>query len=123
MPKNLKKSEFLLVNQSLFGETGSHWCILTRDISGAYELFDSLGVDHSKKQLIRKYIPERFCIIHNQTPFQAKDSTSCGKFSLYYVVNRFYNNDCSMNEVLAKIFSTDLQKNESKVQKFLRRWH
>ena len=39
VPQKLKKTEFVIINQSLLGQTGTHWCVLTRDISGSYEIF------------------------------------------------------------------------------------
>ena len=42
IPKKLKKCQFVIINQSLSTHSGSHWLILTRDIEGCHELFDSL---------------------------------------------------------------------------------
>ena len=80
VPKKLKKTEFVIINQSLLGESGTHWCILTRDISGAYEIFDSLGINDSKEKLIKRYVPEKLCVSYNVNQFQERSSSTCGLF-------------------------------------------
>ena len=81
---------------------------------------DSLGVNESKEELLRKYIPESFSIVYNVKQFQPKTSSSCGLFSIYYLIHKFYNNDSCLQEILAKIFSDDIEQNEKRVLEFLR---
>lgn len=95
--------------------------MLSRDVTGTYEIFDSLGVDRTKGKLLRKYIPKHFCAIYNVQPFQVKTSTSCGLFCMFYIVQKHYNNDSSMQEIVSKMFSADPHKNELKVARFLKR--
>ena len=162
LPKKLKRTKFLIINLSLCGNVGTHWIILSRDISGSYEIFgtlllqiftcsdsfryqkfftahllnkdiaikqveicklhtlDSLEVNESKEELLRKYIPESFSIVYNVKQFQPKTSSSCGLFSIYYLIHKFYNNDSCLQEILAKIFSDDIEQNEKRVLEFLR---
>ena len=82
------------------------------------KLFDSLGIDDKKETLIRKFIPERFCILYNATAFQPKTSDKCGLFCLYFLIHKHYNSDSSMHEILSKIFTTSPQENEIKVAQF-----
>ena len=95
--------------------------MLSRDISGTYEIFDSLGVNSTKERLLQKHIPHNFCVTFNVQPFQVKTSTSCGLFCIFYVVQKHYNNDSSMQEILSKIFSADPNRNEIKVANFLKK--
>ena len=95
--------------------------MLSRDVTGTYEIFDSLGVDRTKGKLLRKYIPKHFCATYNVQPFQVKTSTSCGLFCMFYIVQKHYNNDSSMQEIVSKMFSADPHKNELKVARFLKR--
>ena len=118
--KRLKKTEFLIINQSKFGDPGSHWLVLSRDTTGTYEIFDSLGVNRTKQKLLQKHLPKKFCVTYNVQPFQVKSSTSCGLFCIFYIVQKHYNNDSSMQDILSTIFSMDLHKNESKVATFIK---
>ena len=120
IPLRLKKSEFVIINQSPSDHNGSHWFLLTKDIEGSYEVFDSLGIDRNKEILMKEYLPDKFCVIYNVSPYQRKDTNSCGCFVLYYLIHKFYNTDCGMHELLSKVFCKNLQKNELKVAKFLK---
>ena len=67
-----------------------------------------------------QYFPHKFSVIYNLSPYQEKESDTCGSYVLYYIVHKFYNADCNMNEVLSKVFTNNLKKNEKKVAKFLK---
>ena len=121
VPRKLKKTEFVIINQSLLGESGTHWCVLTRDISGSYEIFDSLGIDDSKEKLIKRYVPEKLCVLYNVNQFQDKTSSTCGLFCIYYLINKFFNTDSSMKDILSEIFSSDPKKNEITVARFFKK--
>ncbi len=55
----------------------------------------------------------------NESPIQGLDSSACGEFSIFYVIQRYYNEDLSMVEILEDWFSKDLNENETIVKKFL----
>lgn len=57
-------------------------------------------------------------IIFNETQFQDGSSESCGKFVLYFAIERMHNLDLSLEEILEEIFSTDCLQNETKVKEF-----
>ena len=48
LPNKIKKAQFLIINQSESGKIGSHWLVLSRDLSGSYEVnwvnYQSQGV-------------------------------------------------------------------------------
>ena len=54
-----------------------------------YEVFEPLGL-RSNKSLLEKYFPFKSVEI-NDYPVQKTDSTSCGKFCIFYICNRYYN--------------------------------
>ena len=82
-------------------------------------MFDSLGVDSEKKLMV-----ENFCkfstkeIIFNVSAFQDLESDTCGKFELYFAIERMHNLDLSFEEILHDLFETDKFRNEEKVQNF-----
>ena len=84
-------------------------------------MYDSLGITERKKRLLQKYVPKEFAITFNSKRFQDINSTTCGKFILFYLINRFHNQDLPFQEVLNFLFKADSLKNEKKVENFLRK--
>ena len=60
-------------------------------------------------------------IIYNSTRVQG-DSGICGQFCCLYIVQRHYNPHETFSDVLNETFSADLEKNEQKVQEFMKRF-
>ena len=89
-----------------------------RRAENEFEVFDSLGTSTS-------YIEETFknfkgyCSF-NETPLQAKESRACGEFCLFYVIQRYFNEDLDLQEILEEWFSFNLHENEIIVKDFLR---
>lgn len=54
----------------------------------------------------------------NTTQFQREDTDSCGKYVLYFLINRLYNLDHEYKDFLELIFCQSLDENEKKVDKF-----
>lgn len=54
----------------------------------------------------------------NITQFQKNDTNTCGKFALYFIINRLFNMDYCFSDFLEEIFEEDLNKNEEKVNEF-----
>ena len=80
IPKKLRPLEFVIVNLSKSEDNGSHWFMIKRDLFGNYNLFDPLGVDSAKEDILRRFVPENFTLSFNVNTFQSKESSSCGQF-------------------------------------------
>jgi len=119
LPKKLKTFEFAIINTDISANKGLHWYAAFKS-SKTLEVFDSLGIDESKKLFLRNNLrlPGIKEIIFNSTQFQKNDTNSCGKYVLYFLINRLHNIDHSFGEILEEIFVPDLDKNEKKVQDF-----
>lgn len=119
LPKLLKKRSFIICNTAEQNKPGQHWiCICKTD--NEIELFDSLGIDSSKKNLLTKFCKfknVRFLKV-NETPFQSPSTSTCGLFVIYFAVQRFHNLDLGFNTLLQEIFSNSLIVNEENVKSF-----
>ncbi len=83
-----------------------------------FEVFDSLGITVED---VRRYFQNQFHGVFefNESPIQSLDSSACGEFCIFYVIQRYFNEDLLMEEILEEWFSKDLNKNESIVKTFL----
>jgi len=120
LPKKIRINHFCIVNTDISAGSGIHWYIVVRYSKKILEVFDSLGINEDKKQFLQRNfqldgIEE---IIFNTTRFQRNDTDTCGKFVLYFVINRLYNLDHSFHDMLEELFNQDLDKNEENVSKF-----
>jgi len=120
LPKKIQINQFCIVNTDISTGTGIHWYIVLRYSKRILEVFDSLGIDQGRKEFLQKNfelggIKE---IVFNTTRFQRNDSDTCGKFVLYFVINRLYNLDHSFHDLLEELFNQNLDKNEDIVKKF-----
>ena len=67
---------------------------------------------------------EKFCkfstkkIVFNESAFQDSESDTCGKFALYFAIERMHNLDLSFEEILHDLFEINISHNEEKVKKF-----
>ena len=43
IPRNLRRMEYLIVNEGDSNSQGIHWFVIFRDFEGFYDIFDSLG--------------------------------------------------------------------------------
>jgi hypothetical protein len=93
VPKSLNYRHFCIVNTDISSEDGSHWFVILRNKKSSYEVFDSLSITSEKEHLLKNYLTfkTRFLEV-NETQFQANSSTACGKFCIYYIIQRFDNN-------------------------------
>lgn len=122
IPKTLRKNHFIICNTDSSNGPGIHWYCFV-NIENSIECFDSLGIDKDKKiflsslQFLRKqYIID---VEFNTTPVQATNSTSCGQFVIYFLVNRMHNKDMDFDDLLNEIFVIDPTQNETKVCNFI----
>lgn len=119
LPKYLKKRTFLICNTAEHNKLGEHWiCICKTDLE--IEVFDSLGIDPAKKNMLQRFCKFRnvSSLKVNETPFQSSSTSTCGLFAIYFIVQRFHNLDLGFNTLLTEIFSKNLLSNEEKVKDF-----
>ena len=57
-------------------------------------------------------------LIYNEGSFQDANSDTCGKFVLYFAIERMHNLDLTFEEFLEDLFEINNLKNEEKVKKF-----
>lgn len=119
LPKLLKRRTFLICNTAKHNQLGEHWiCICKTDVK--IEIFDSLGINSDRKNLLLKYCKFKnakdFKV--NDTQFQLSSSSTCGLFVIYFSIQRFHNLDLSFSTLLGEIFSKNLTSNEDKVKRF-----
>ena len=84
------------------------------------EVFDSLGGDETKLNILKKYIQLRGIksIEYNESAFQKETTASCGLFVLYFLFERLFNLDLTFDELLEDIFENNIDENEKKVTEF-----
>ena len=119
IPKSLKKDHFLIFNSETSDKKGQHWLCLYKEQKRLL-CFDSIGIDMIKKQLLEQYCQLKGVteIIFNETQFQLSTTDTCGKFVIYFLVQKSYNKDLNFTELLEEIFVDVPSKNEVVIQKF-----
>lgn len=119
IPIYLRNHCFIICNTDTNEGPGKHWILFIKR-KNIVECFDSLGIDNEKKALLEKYCKFKYAteIIYNETQYQPIDSISCGKFVLYFLMERYYNPDLDFEELLSECFSSDLKQNEIDVMEF-----
>jgi hypothetical protein len=117
MPQNLKNKCFFVSNLSPHNSPGTHW-IAFLCINNCLEIFCSLG---NTWDLIVPYLKfrKKITIYYNETPFQSETSTKCGKYVIYYLIERHFNINMSLHDLLEDLFVTDdINKNDAIVEDF-----
>lgn len=119
IPKTLKNNHFLVFNSDTSDQQGQHWLCCYKE-KKTLLCFDSIGIDDAKKVLLKKY-----CLIRginqihfNETQFQLLTSDTCGKFTIYFLIQKSYNKDLSFTELLEDIFDKNPSKNEMTIKEF-----
>lgn len=97
---------------------GQHWFVIFRPSSDVIEVFDSLGSD--AKSIKSKQLPFKAVYEFNETALQNPASSLCGQFCIYFIVNRLYELDSELNEVVNDIFVKNTEENEKAVRDFLK---
>jgi hypothetical protein len=119
LPKTIKYRKFCICNTDVQSGTGKHWICFIRSDKNSIELFDSLGVDAQKKNLIKTFC--KFSVrelTFNESQFQSSVSDTCGLFVIYFLFQRLFNFDISFDDLLEEIFHEDLSMNENQVKVF-----
>ena len=82
--------------------------------------FDSIGIDIIKKKLLEQYCNLKGTteLMYNETQFQLSTTDTCGKFVIYFLIQKSYNKDLNFTELLEEIFVDIPSKNEIIIQKF-----
>ena len=119
LPKTLKQNYFLIFNTDTSDKKGQHWLALYKEKKNIF-CFDSIGIDDNKKDLLEKYCKIKGIdeIHFNETQFQLLTTDTCGKFVIYFLIQKAYNNDLTYNELLEEIFKVNQLENEILVQRF-----
>lgn len=114
IPKKINERSFLIFNLSKQKDVGTHWGAMVRPNKDVIEIFDSLStnIDYVKGFLPFK---NKLTILYNESVFQSKTSSSCGKFVIYFCYHRMINLDLNFKLLLESIFSTQTSANEQKV--------
>lgn len=122
VPKRLKSCSFIIVNTECDSEPGKHWFCLFKKSPKKFEYFDSLGVNKQKLNELknRQIFPNNSSIQYNETQFQHSQSSSCGLFVLYFIIQRMHNLDLSFLTFLEESFTIDCVKNEEIISKFFK---
>jgi hypothetical protein len=118
LPKTLGYRNFLICNTDIHTGEGKHWLCFFQTQKNEIEVFDSLGIDHIKKQLLNDNCKFKKTLIYNTTSFQDSNSTSCGSFVLFFFIERLFNLDLDFHDFLELIFDSDLNINEKTVSEF-----
>ena len=109
LPKFLKFRHFCICNTDVNSGLGQHWFCLLRNHHSDLECFDSLGVNNDKKENLKRFCHFRGIkeIHFNETQFQDNLSESCGKSTLYFIIERMHNLDLTFDEILEELFDPE----------------
>ena len=120
LPQKLKKNHFIICNTDISSGPGKHWYCVVKLAQDTLELFDSLGIDEPKRAFIASHFRQRgiYKIKFNVTAVQSDLTSTCGRFVLYFLVNRFYNKDLHFTDFLNEFFVKSQSTNEDIVNKF-----
>jgi len=122
LPKQLTVPSFLICNFDLDIQPGSHWFCLLKTAKSQLECFDSLGINKDKEELLQKYCKIQYIssINFNETRVQNLNTSTCGKFAIFFAVQRLHNLDLTFSETLNEIFFKNDSLNERKVRNFFK---
>jgi hypothetical protein len=123
LPKTLKYRYFCISNTDLSSEPGQHWICFLRNSNYEIECFDSLGINSEKREKLLKFCSFKRMrqLKFNENIFQCKDSSTCGLFVIYFLIERMHNLDLTFNQVLEEIFENSDTQNELKVEEFCKK--
>jgi len=120
LPKQLKNNTFIIVNTDVQSGPGKHWFTVLRR-GTLLECFDSLGVSDVQSTFLSKSFNFKGLsnITFNTTQLQPSTSSLCGQYVLYFLFERFNNMDWDFDDLLNEVFSSNRDKNEMDVVKFM----
>ena len=120
LPIKIKPKSFIICNTDVEKGPGKHWYCVVKLNTSVLECFDSLGIDSEKKLFLETHFHQKNIkkVKFNVTQVQSSHSDTCGFFVLYFIINRFHNQDLSFTDLVNDIFVKDVDKNESLVINF-----
>lgn len=120
-PNSLRNREFFIINTDSSAGLGRHWLCLVKISKQKVEIFNSLGTDDEAKQLYNNvclklpYVREaKF----NLTQVQSSNTSTCGRFCIYFLIQRIFNFDIEFDELVNELFSDKTTENEERVEQF-----
>ena len=121
IPNKIKDGYFFICNTDSSDGPGIHWFCLIR-LGHSIECFDSLGIDKEKKEFLlslplfqQSFVRE---LELNTTQVQSSESSLCGEFTLFFIINRLHNQDLSFSILINEIFVYSQTSNETYVLNF-----
>ena len=118
IPKVIPLRHFLICNLSESHKPGTHWIVFVKSDKETIEIFNSLGFNDLDSISSYFNFNNKLNIEYNQVQFQSDKTSSCGKFCIYFAVQRILNFDMSYEHLQELIFDTNTEINESTVAMF-----
>ena len=103
---------FMIVNTQSHNLPGEHWITIFIDADRRGEIFDSIALPLSNI-LIRWMNRFTRSFTRNRLTYQHLFSSSCGAFTLYFILHRLHNSDC-----MTEAFTSDVTLNEQLIHHF-----
>lgn len=116
-PLEMKDMDFFISNSSPANHTGTHWFFVGVNAESIVEVFDCL---EPKQDVIFKARQFRDYVDVNCQELMPKSSAMCGHYTIYFALHRHFNPQYHMMDILIEFFCTDIIKNDTIVQDFLK---
>ena len=103
---------FMIVNTQSHNLPGEHWISVFIDADRRGDIFDSLALPLSNILIrwMNRFTRSYTC---NRYMYQHPLSTTCGAFTLYFILHRLHNSDC-----ITETFTSDLSHNDDLIRHF-----
>ena len=115
LPEKIGCHKFAIINDS------HHWAVIHKTLFNQIEVFDSLGTNSSISKKVKNNLNCARNFAFNSTQLQSDNSSLCGEFAIFCIVNRFYDDDIEFSEFLNQHFSSNHKRNEKRVVKFIKK--
>lgn len=118
LPSYLDQKSCLIFNMDPSHKAGSHWVALLRAFDNNYEVFNSLGTNFPEIEPYLKFADASY--EYNLNAFQMPTTSSCGLYTIFFLVHRMYNIDMTFRLLLSDVFATNKKQNEKIVLNFFK---
>lgn len=115
LPEKIECHKFAIINDS------NHWFVIHRNLFDEIEVFNSLGRNSSVTSKVKFHFSTAKSFVTNSTQLQSDVCELCGEFTIFYIVKRYYNPDVSFLHFMNQHFSSNQERNEKRVEKFINR--
>ena len=121
---NLDEGEYCIINLAPKIDPGTHWIVIGQIYSAEnsdsgvteFEYFDSLGTNPKK---VYEFFDTESVVHFNHIQVQSSNSSTCGMFCCYFILNRLENLDLDFHTLFNLIFDPrNKTLNEAKVKDF-----